>query len=1026
MSSLRQSLVALQLCSCRTAWKGHLCRSGKAVLRSHNFKLVGPLAAMLLLLVTGLAARAQTVPRDSTPGREYFLAFHDYYRGNYRDAAKQFGRAARRGVVSALGRWVDAICYHTMLGECYFRMGESELALREYDSALRVFLAQKDWMLRVQFPPSLRPVNVRRSTITWGEPTRRSVVGNVPESMLSFQGRFDNINALRQGGVVAAPRMVPLRVAEIVRCTALAIRRRTELMGPACEHDPLTAKLVRALSTRPAPPNHWSQGWIDALLGFAYRSEGKHQQASELLGQSIVLANGFDHLLTPMVLLESGKLAVAQGQPNAADKFFIDATYVAGYFDQVDVIDEAFRNAATAHLVTNQRGIYAPLLPAAAWARRKNLNALSASLLLSASENLIYHGDADRAEAILRDARSVIGRRQMQDGCIGARYQYQLALVQFEQGRLAEGDAALHTAMAFQRKSSLRLFQIALVDQLFQKKSITPRVASKLYGEVLREPKAEDWTLEPMETLSVIMNPDFAPWLNWFHIAFDNKQIDQAIQISDRIRRRRFFASLPYGGRLLSLRWVVEAPPEWLSENALLERQDILVRYPAYRELSQQAAAVRRSIRALPPVPAGGDEVRLMTKDFETLARTSAEQESILRRLAVRREPSDFVFPPLRSVPDIQQGLKQGQVVLAFFVSGRQMYAFSLSRTKYSQWTIPSKDKVRQLTASMLREMGNYDKNSQLKAEQIQNEKWKPHGSRLLQLLIKDLKHGVWDEYDELIIVPDGVLWYVPFEALPVEHNGEASSLISQIRIRYAPTISLVHPAPGGRRRTGQMAIVLGKLHSQEEDELAKNAANEFLTSDRGAYLLKAPLVAPTRFQSPFWDQLIVLHDVEDTTKHLPYNWSPVYLERGRPGNTLADWFELPWGAPEQILLPGFHTAAEDSFRRRSGADGSEIFLSVCGMMASGTRTVLLNRWRTGGQTSYDLVREFAQELPFTDASSAWQRSVQLVMQAEIDPSLEPRLRWGKDDPPLNASHPFFWAGPMIIDVGSQPINNDP
>ena len=48
------------------------------------------------------------------------------------------------------------------------------------------------------------------------------------------------------------------------------------------------------------------------------------------------------------------------------------------------------------------------------------------------------------------------------------------------------------------------------------------------------------------------------------------------------------------------------------------------------------------------------------------------------------------------------------------------------------------------------------------------------------------------------------------------------------------------------------------------------------------------------------------------------------------------------------------------------GLPGNEVFLSVCGLMANGARTMLLSRWRTGGQTSFDLVREFIQELADT------------------------------------------------------------
>ena len=67
-----------------------------------------------------------------------------------------------------------------------------------------------------------------------------------------------------------------------------------------------------------------------------------------------------------------------------------------------------------------------------------------------------------------------------------------------------------------------------------------------------------------------------------------------AIEIADRVRRHRFFTSLAFGGRLESLRWILEAPPACLPQQALLQRQDLLARYPAYDQLSQQARAIRR------------------------------------------------------------------------------------------------------------------------------------------------------------------------------------------------------------------------------------------------------------------------------------------------------------------------------------------------------------------------------------------------------------------------------------------------
>ena len=49
-------------------------------------------------------------------------------------------------------------------------------------------------------------------------------------------------------------------------------------------------------------------------------------------------------------------------------------------------------------------------------------------------------------------------------------------------------------------------------------------------------------------------------------------------------------------------------------------------------------------------------------------------------------------------------------------------------------------------------------------------------------------------------------------------------------------------------------------------------------------------------------------------------------------------------------MLPGFHTAAEDALKRMNRVlPGNDMFLAVCGLMANGSRTLLLSRWRTGG-----------------------------------------------------------------------------
>jgi len=126
------------------------------------------------------------------------------------------------------------------------------------------------------------------------------------------------------------------------------------------------------------------------------------------------------------------------------------------------------------------------------------------------------------------------------------------------------------------------------------------------------------------------------------------KDHEAAIEIGDRMKRRRFFTSLPgpFGARLLSLRWVLEAPDESLDAQSQLHRDDLLRRYPAYAELRRHARALHAQLAALPLVSEDKKVLREQSEGLAQLAAVSQRQEVILREMAVRREPAALVFPP--------------------------------------------------------------------------------------------------------------------------------------------------------------------------------------------------------------------------------------------------------------------------------------------------------------------------------------------------------------------------------------------
>ena len=104
----------------------------------------------------------------------------------------------------------------------------------------------------------------------------------------------------------------------------------------------------------------------------------------------------------------------------------------------------------------------------------------------------------------------------------------------------------------------------------------------------------------------MLATPHPLPFEHWFEIVRQQSQSQEiaaeaTLEVADQARRHRFLVSQPLGGRLMALRpWVLKAPAETLAKEAgLLQRQELLTRYPKYAEIATKAqkTAVRpRSI----------------------------------------------------------------------------------------------------------------------------------------------------------------------------------------------------------------------------------------------------------------------------------------------------------------------------------------------------------------------------------------------------------------------------------------------
>jgi hypothetical protein len=975
------------------------------------------------LLLAGAIVWLATAPAQAqdrrVPSTRYYAAQALMYDGELRDAERAFQQEARGAIKTAQSSWIDSICYLTMLGEVYYHQGDNTKALDNYNKALQLFVGFSDWMIRVQFSPVIQPDHARiRRTIPWGASQRRFKLGRFPDSIPIHQGRLDNQGVVQQGGVVQQAMMMPINVYEVVRCTSLAIRRRRELMGPVCKHDPLTQQVLAKLTRRPAPPNHWSQAWIDVQLGLAYAAADENAQALQFLQRSIVAGGEWDHPLTCVALLELGRLAMQAGDLNAAGRQFAEAGYSAAYFENAAVLIEAMQLGQRAHLMSNGRGVYPPLAKAQRYGQINNLRLMQAWCAVLQAENYAALGLSQQASRSLADAVGAVGRRDMGAGVVGAYLNFHTALVAYQKNRPQEATQALASALAFERTGSKSVFRMALANRLYVNGAITPRVAMELYGLMLRDPRAEDWTADPLEALAVLVVPHGVAFENWFDAALKRKELETAVEVADRARRHRFFTSLPLGGRLLSLRRLLETSPDYLDKAPAIQRQDLLVRYPAYDELAQQGRAARQELAALPLVAAGG-EAQSQSRALGDLGRVSSAQEGVLREMALRREPADMIFPPVMETKEIQKRLADGQAALVFFETRTGIHAFLLNKDQYAHWRLGPTEGVARSIVALLRELGNYDPNRELTHADLVSDKWPALAADVSSQIFASSKVNLAEGITELIVVPDGVLWYLPFEALPTKVVPDPP-LITRMRVRYAPTLALGVPDRRPRKAAARTGVVVGKLFPRDDDSVAEEVLEDLRRSLPGTSGLPKMLPGPGEIYKSEIDRLIVLDDLAIEPAQ-PYGWTPIPSDKATAAD-LGAWFSLPSGGPDEIILPGYHTLAEFGLKQRSGAKptGDEIFLSVCGMMSTGARTILLSRWRTGGQTAHELVREFAQELPHARAADAWQRSVELARERPLSSELEPRVKRFDQDAPA-AAHPLFWAGYLLLDTGVAP-----
>ncbi|TWT32232.1 CHAT domain protein [Posidoniimonas corsicana] len=983
-------------------------------------------AALGLLLLAALAPRPAAAQSGGIPGPSYFLAVEAIYEGDYSDAAKAMFREQRSAVRTVTNRWVDSVCYYAMRGEALYQMGLNQDALADFTRAAELLLANSNWMLRVRFNQDPRADNNSRRIAPWGRSARNPVYCRLPETMLFSYGRLNNNDVANRGGTVQMPQFWKIDVAEVMRCAALSLRRRNQLLGALGPHDALSRDLADTFARgNLAPPNHWSSAWADLVVGYAQLGVHKPLEAAPHFARAELLSGRFDHELTGAALLGQAILALGSEDDKHVPRLAAEAALAAYAYEDWDVLSDAIALQHVHRQASATPGVD-PTLPAvAAWAQRDRLPHVASLATLILAEQQAIARNTDEATKLV--AAALPRRSDVANGRLGPYADYLAAMVSLQAGKKKEGDQSLEKSLQRYAKLSLSNFQLALANERFDSGDLSPRVAVDVYKQMLADPAPLHWAYDPLDAMCLLRTNHEAAFDRWITATLARRETLDALYATDLAKRRRYYNHQPLGGRLQALRTLLETPGDRLGKAQRLDRQLIEGRSPGYRPLAEQAAAERRELVGAKTL-LDGDTERRDLRLLNQLYKQSVAREVLLSEIALHRLPSTLTFPPRRSAEDLRQHMQPGDALLVFHQMGDTLHGFVLVKEGEHYWRLPDVNDVRGKVAELLNAIGNYSSSKTLSGDDVTSDAWRQVATLLGDALLSDSRLDL-TQTKRLVIVPDGPLWHLPFAALVIGEPTKRQLIADAVMPRYAPTMGLAWGDNSPLRPVQHTAIVMGDVSGDDEArEMAQMTWDGISGVVAGPTRIDAPAPGPSATLSCAFESAVVLAD-SVLDGEAPYEWSPMPIDRNT-GGSLADWQRLPYEGPERVVLAGLRTAAENGLkaagRRRSKRDtlpaGQEVFHAACGLMASGARTILMSRWQTGGANHRKLVQEFVTDWTQSTPVEAWRRSVTLAREALLDPYQEPRLklRDAGGEPP-SANHPFFWSGYLLLDTGYEP-----
>lgn len=934
----------------------------------------------------------------SYPSETYYMALSVYRDGDLKEAIQGFDMALSRSRKDRQGRWIDAIPSHAMLAECYYEAGNLRAAHEQLDQALRISQRFSGWIGSLQWPAaqdSTLRSNINRAPWWTGPPVVPAYTPNkVPISMTS-----QNVGAGPDGqlGVSTTTTGQAIDAVEILRALGMVYYRRQVLLGPLAIDEPLLRQSIDAIGNPSGSTGVTGGAVIRSVKAVAALTNGAGPNAAGSAAGAAMLPGGQVHAMTPILLCSAARNMAAGEHPESAYPLALRAAAAASMLEQPEWAAEAFEIAAGVKPAASAGELYQASISAAKVLARDSRLA-SVRIGSVAAESAMDAGlPAEAAEAFqttlkMHSLRNLDLPRRM------AYHQYVNARLNAAAGNLAASDSAIQSLVGFTARrgvseSTPRLYQLRLIESASRSAALGGKTAEALLEEYIRPPATSIWRQDPVDALGFIAGDRSVAMAGWVRAAAARNSAIDVLVRGDVQAQQQFSASLPLDGRVLQARWLAAAPDKALDENGT-----------AIRKTPPAALARLRQINLAP-----------MPGDPAALRQLSASAESAAYTAGLQRFKYPVAFPiPLLGESDLES-MPAGEAVLAFIPAGPDLVGVLATKDKATVWPIAGSRVLPGQVARVMQAIGVVRRRGGSAQLPESEEDWKVLTASLRGRLVPDMKS--LDGIERLVVVPTGALWYLPFELLPADREG-SRILGDAVKIRYAPTPGLaVHRLPAVDSEA-PVGIYADRFFAPSDVERNDELITDLLDSVEGAVNLPGETPMPGQWMGLMVRHGIVAAAVTPSVTPTPYTYSPWKFDQGMPGGQLADWLRFPWTPQQSMFLAGFRTGAP----KAQASGGEELFFTSLAMHAAGVPELILSRWPVGGETTGLLLKEYAQEVPFSGVDSAWRRAVGLLRGAEFDPAAEPLLSSGDAErESLTGDQPLFWSGYMLFGGVGEP-----